>query len=67
MTHQTTTIAGRNATVASVRVRHANKAWGYYNRIIIRSLDNNETLSMGAAEFSRWSAKLEREHQRGRA
>ena len=56
-----TTIGGRAARIQTIRVRHANKAWGYYDRVVGRFLDNNETFSMGAAEFEKWADKLERE------
>ena len=61
--HQVTEgmIGGRAAHVQTIRVRHANKGWGYYNRVIVRFLDDNETHTMGAAAFAKWSAKLDRE------
>ncbi len=55
-----TTIGGRPARVQSIRVRHANKSWGYYNRVLVRFTDTNECLSMGAAEFAKWATKLDR-------
>lgn len=58
----TTVIAGRAARITTVRVRHANKSWGYYNRMIVRFLDTNETHSMGAAQFAKWATALERSY-----
>lgn len=60
MSTRDATIGGRPAVVQFVRVQHANKSWGFYNRAIVRFTDNNETLSMGSAEFAKWSRRLDR-------
>lgn len=61
------TIGGRAATVQSFRVQHTVKSRGYYSRVIVRFHDNNETLSMGAAEFAKWSARADRLAKAGAA
>lgn len=55
-----TTIAGRPVRLTTVRAR-VKEGWRFYNAMIIRFLDNNETHTMGAAQFAKWSTKLERE------
>jgi hypothetical protein len=55
-----TTIAGRRARITTVRTR-VKEGWHFYNSMVIRFLDNSETHTMGAAQFAKWSAKLERE------
>ena len=56
------TIGGRPATVQTVRVRHVRKEWGWYNRVTGRFLDNDETFSLSAGEFAKWSTKLDKEY-----
>jgi hypothetical protein len=55
-----TIIAGRPVRLTTVRTR-VKKGWRFYNAMVIRFLDNNETHTMGAAAFEAWSNKLERE------
>jgi hypothetical protein len=35
------------------RVRHTNKAHGFYNRLLVEFLDNGESVSMGAGQFNK--------------
>lgn len=65
MTDTATTIAGRPVRLATVRTR-AKKGWRFYNAMVIRFLDSGETHTMGAAQFAKWSTKLEREFKGGK-
>jgi hypothetical protein len=58
--HRRITIGGREARITTTRVR-AKVGWRFYNAMVVRFLDNNEIHTMGAAEFAKWSTRLERE------
>lgn len=57
-----TPIGGRPARVHSVGRVRSKVGRSFYNLMSVRLLDNNEAHTMGAAEFAKWSTKLEREH-----
>lgn len=64
MTEQVHTIGGRPCHVRSLGRVRSQKDRSFYNLMSVTFLDTNEHLSMGAGEFARWSAKLDREHKK---
>lgn len=56
-----TTIGGRPARIQFVGRVRSKVGRSFYNLMSVRFLDNNESHSMGAGEFAKWSARLDRE------
>ena len=57
-----TTIGGRPARVHQLGRVRSKVGRRFYNLMSIRFLDNNEAHTMGAAEYSKWANRLDREH-----